>query len=66
MTGHNYGHPVDRKQTFFKGGLIYICIFFVFTYICIYCSFMCSFNVVFLNSLRAVSGLFSKRHAGFL
>ena len=20
-TGHNYGHPVDRKQTFFKGGL---------------------------------------------
>ena len=21
-TGHNYGHPVDRKQTFFKGGLM--------------------------------------------
>ena len=20
-TGHNFGHPLDRKQTFFKGGL---------------------------------------------
>ena len=22
-TGHNFGHPLDRKQTFFKGGLMY-------------------------------------------
>ena len=24
-TGHNFGHPLHRKHTFFKGGLMGIC-----------------------------------------